>query len=169
MSDLIVLSFKDKHEAYEVRLELSKMQVEHLIALEDAVVVIKNAKGKVRLNQAVNLPIADAVEGSFWGFLIGLLFLSPLLGLVVGTAIGALSGVLSDIGIDDELKRKLGESLQPGSSALFLLVREVTSDKVLERLANHLQNASVLKTSLSKDDEASFEAAFEKAKASVYA
>lgn len=167
MSDLIVLSFKDEHEADEVRLELAKMQVEHLISLEDAVVVVKTEKGKVRLNQAVNLPAAGAASGSFWGFLIGLLFLSPLLGLVVGTATGALSGALTDIGIDDEFMRKLGESLQPGNSALFLLVREVTSDKVLDRLANHLQNASLLQTSLSKDDEASFEAAFEKAKASI--
>lgn len=165
MSTLIVVGFKDRFKAEEVRIALAKMQVEQLITLEDAVVVTKDEQGKVKLNQSVNLTAAGAASGSFWGLLIGLLFLNPLLGVVAGTAGGALSGALGDIGIDDTFMRDLGETFEPGSSALFLLIQKVTPDKVLERLQPYLTDAKILQTSLSKDDEASLQAAFDKAKA----
>jgi uncharacterized membrane protein len=165
VSNLVVVGFKDQHKAEEVRLALARMQVEQLITLDDAVVVTKNEKGKVKLNQAVDLTASGAASGSFWGLLVGLLFLNPLLGVVVGTASGALSGALADIGINDDFMRELGKNFEPGSSALFLLVRQATPDKVLERLQPYLAEAKILQTSLSKDDEASLQAAFEKAQA----
>ncbi len=165
MSNLVVVGFKDKFRAEEVRLALAKLQVEQLITLEDAVVVTKDEQGKVKLNQSVNLTAAGAASGSFWGLLIGLLFLNPLLGFVAGTAGGAASGALADIGIDDNFMRELGQTFEPGSSALFLLIQKATPDKVLERLQPHLADAKILQTSLSKDDEASLREAFEKAKA----
>ncbi len=167
MSSLVVVGFKDQHKAEEVRLALARMQVEQLITLDDAVVVTKNEKGKVQLNQAVDLTASGAASGSFWGLLVGLLFLNPLLGVVVGTASGALSGALADIGINDDFMRELGKNFEPGSSALFLLVRQATPDKVLERLQPYLAEARILQTSLSKDDEASLQAAFDKAKAGI--
>lgn len=165
MSSLVVVGFKDQHKAEEVRLALAKIQVEQLITLDDAVVVTKNEKGKVKLNQAVDLTASGAASGSFWGLLVGLLFLNPLLGVVVGTASGALSGALADIGINDDFMRELAKNFEPGSSALFLLVRQATPDKVLERLQPYLADARILQTSLSKDDEASLQAAFDKAQA----
>nr|WP_232017751.1 DUF1269 domain-containing protein [Cereibacter sphaeroides] len=57
--------------------------------MEDVVVVTRDAEGKVKLHQAVNLTAAGAVGGSFWGLLIGLLFLNPLLGLAVGAGAGS--------------------------------------------------------------------------------
>jgi uncharacterized membrane protein len=151
MSDLIVIAYDDEFKAEEVRLTLAKLQVEHLIELEDAAVVVKNEQGKVKLKQAVNLTSAGAVSGSFWGLLIGTLFLSPLFGAAVGAASGALAGALSDIGVNDDFMRELGESLKPKSSALFVLVRKVTPDKVLAEVAPF--GGKVLKTSLSKDEE----------------
>lgn len=165
VSNLIVIGFKDKFKAEEVRLALAKLQVEQLIALDDAVVVTKDEQGKVKLNQSINLAAAGAASGGFWGLLIGLLFLNPVLGFVAGSAGGAVSGALSDLGIDDNFMRELGQTFEPGSSALFLLVRQATPDKVLERLQPHLADAKILQTSLSKDDEASLQAAFDKAKA----
>ena len=152
MADLIAVSYESQYKAEEVRLELLKLQKQHLIELEDAAVVIKNENGKVKLNQAVNLAAAGAASGSFWGRLIGLLFLSPLLGVAVGAAGGAIGGALSDIGVDDNFMRELGETMQPGSSALFILVRKVTPDKVLDEVAQF--GGKVLRTSLSKDKEA---------------
>ncbi|BFM40951.1 DUF1269 domain-containing protein [Synechocystis sp. LKSZ1] len=151
MSDLIVIAYDDEFKAEEVRLTLAKLQVEHLIEMEDAAVVVKNEQGKVKLKQAVNLTSAGAVSGSFWGLLIGTLFLSPLFGAAVGAASGALAGALSDIGVNDDFMRELGESLKPKSSALFVLVRKVTPDKVLAEVAPY--GGKVLKTSLSKDEE----------------
>ncbi len=71
------------------------------------VVATKNEKGEIKLHQATNLTMAGAVGGSFWGLLIGMIFLNPLLGTAVGAGAGALSGALSDIGIDDKMMKEL--------------------------------------------------------------
>ena len=156
MSDLVVIGFDDEHKAFEMRAELAKLQKEYLITMEDVVVVTKDDTGKVKLHQAVNLTAAGAVGGSFWGMLIGIIFLNPLLGMAVGAGAGAISGKLSDIGIDDKFMKELGETFTPGSSALFVLVRKVTPDKVLEKLKHF--KGRVVKTSLTKDKEEELQA-----------
>jgi uncharacterized membrane protein len=82
--------------------------------------------------QAVNLTAAGAVGGSFWGMLIGLIFLNPLLGAAVGAGAVTISGKLSDIGVDDKFMKELAETFKSGASALFVLVRRATPDEVLE-------------------------------------
>ena len=151
MSDLVVIGFDDEHTAFEMRAALAKLQKEYLIEMEDVVVVTKDDKGKVKLHQAVNLTAAGAMGGTFWGVLIGMLFLNPLLGAAIGAGAGALSGKLSDIGIDDKFMKQLGETLTTGTSALFVLVRKATPDKVLEKLKGF--KGKVLKTSLTADRE----------------
>ena len=151
MSDLVVIGFEDPHEAQEVRLELLKLQREQLIDLEDAVVAVKDADGEVKLHQIHHLAAAGAIGGGFWGALIGVIFLSPLLGLAVGAAAGAVSGALTDVGIDDDFMRDLAATLAPGTSALFVLVREASPEKVLAELEGH--HGKVLRTSLSHDEE----------------
>ena len=157
MSTLAVIGYDDVFKAEEVRLSLIKMQRDYLIDLEDAVVAVKDPSGKVKLHQAVNLTAAGAVRGGFWGSLIGLIFLNPLLGLAVGAGAGAVTGALSDVGIDDDFMKDLAATMKPGSSALFVLVRSMTPDKVLEELKG--TGGSVLKTSLSHEDEAKLQAA----------
>ncbi|OKH26898.1 hypothetical protein NIES593_00540 [Hydrococcus rivularis NIES-593] len=162
MSDLIVVGFNDEFKADEVLVELARMQKEHLVDLEDAVVVVKNQKGKVKIKQTQDLVAVGASGGGFWGLLIGLLFLHPLLGVTAGIIGGALSGALDDIGINDDFIRELGDTLEPGTSALFMLVLKMTPDKVIEELQPF--DGKVLRTSLSKADEDSLKAALEKAK-----
>ena len=151
MSDLVVIGFEDEHTAFEMRAALAKLQKEYLIEMEDVVVVTKDDKGKVKLHQAVNLTAAGAVGGTFWGMLIGLIFLNPLVGAAIGAGAGALSGKLRDIGISDNFMKELGETLTAGTSALFVLVRKATPDKVLEQLKHF--KGKVLQTSLTKDKE----------------
>jgi uncharacterized membrane protein len=153
MSDLVAVMFKDLTTAFEMRAALAKMQTEYLIEMEDTVVVTKDAKGKVKLHQAVNLTAAGASSGGFWGLLIGMIFLNPLLGLAVGVGAGALSGKLSDIGISDPMMKDMAAEFTPGSSALFVLVRKATPDKVLEGLKDFAGKGKVLKTSLKQDSE----------------
>ena len=159
MSTLIVVGYKDIHKAEEVRLQLWKLQRDYLLDLEDAVVVVKDIKGKVKLHQAVNLTSAGAMNGGFWGALIGLIFLNPLLGLAVGASAGAVSGALTDVGIDDNFMKELGATMTPGSSSLFVLLRNPSAapDKVLEELKG--TGGTILKTSLSHEDEAKLQAA----------
>ncbi len=162
MSTLIAVGYDDQFKAEEIRLKLLKMQRDYLIDLEDAVVAVKDAGGKVKLHQAINLTAAGAIGGGFWGSLIGLMFLNPLLGLAIGAAAGAATGALKDLGIDDNFMKELAATLNPGSSVLFVLVRKATPDKVLEEIKG--SGGKVLKTSLSHDDEAKLQAALSAAK-----
>ena len=160
MSNLVVIGFEDEHTAFEMRAALAKMQKEYLIEMEDVVVVTKHEKGKVNLHQAINLTAAGAFGGGFWGMLIGMIFLNPLLGVAVGAGYGALSGSLKDIGISNEFMKDLGETFKPGTSALFVLVRKTTPDKVLDGLKQF--KGRVIKTSLTKDKEDELRAVLEK-------
>ena len=161
MSDLIVVSFPDEQLAFELRAELAKMQKSYLIDIEDIVVVTRDEKGKTKLHQAVNLTGAGAVGGGFWGLLIGMIFLNPLLGAAVGAGAGALSGRFADIGIKDDFMKELAETFKPGCSAVFVLVRKVTGDKVLEGLSAFKGKGKVLQTSLEKDQEETLRAFLE--------
>jgi uncharacterized membrane protein len=154
MSTLVAVIFNDETTAFEMRTALLKMEKEYLIDLEDSVVVTKNAKGRTKLDQAVNLTSAGAVGGGFWGLLLGMLFLNPFLGAAVGAGMGAMSGKLSDIGLNDQMMKDIGQSFTPGTSALFVLIRRATADKVLTGLKDFAGKGKVFQTSLSKDDEA---------------
>lgn len=86
------------------------------------------------MHQTANLTAAGAIRGGFWGSLIGLIFLNPLLGFAVGATTGAISGALTDVGINDDFMKELAATMTPGSSTLFVLVTKATPDKVLEEL-----------------------------------
>lgn len=161
MSSLVVISFPEEQLAFEMRAALAKLQKEYLIEMEDVVVVTKDAKGKVKLHQAVNLTAAGAVGGGFWGMLIGMIFLNPLLGAAVGAGAGALSGRFTDIGIDDSFMKELSEQFKPGCSAIFILVKKATPDKVMAALEQFKGKGRVLQTSLTKDEEDSLRAFIE--------
>lgn len=162
MSNLVVIGYDDPFKAEEVRLMLRKMQKDYLLDMGDAVVAVKDEKGKVKLHQSVNLTAAGALGGGFWGALIGLIFLNPLLGAAVGASAGAISGALTDVGINDKFMKDLAATLKPGSSVLFVLVRKATPDKVLDEVKG--TGGKILKTSLSHDDEAKLQAALSAAK-----
>jgi len=160
MSDLIVIGFKDEFKADEVILDLRKLEREYLINLEDAAIVIRNKDGKVRIKQTQELVTSGALSGGFWGLLFGFIFFNPLLGWAVGAAAGAITGAVTDIGIDDNFIREVGGTIEPGTSAIFFLIRKSTPDKVLEDLSKF--EGKVLKTSLSKEDEAKLQEALTK-------
>jgi uncharacterized membrane protein len=158
MSDLVVFTFKTETGAKEMEDAIIQMQKMQLIQLEDAAYVVRRQDGKVKVKQANSLVGAGALGGAFWGMLIGLLFWAPWLGLAIGAITGAVAGGLSDVGVDDKFIKQVGEEIEPGNSALFLLVVEATWDKVEDELTKF--DANVYKTSLSKEDEAKLKAAF---------
>jgi uncharacterized membrane protein len=163
MSNLVVIAYDDPFKAEEVRTKLRKLQQEYLIDLEDAVVAVKDDQGKVKLGQMYNLTAMGAVSGGFWGALIGLIFLNPLLGLAVGAGAGAASGALADVGINDDFMKELANGFTNNSSALFVLVRKATPDKVLAELQG--TGGKVIKTSLTHEEEEKLQAALTAVKA----
>jgi len=167
MSDLVVFDFDGVGTADEVLTKLRAMQKENLIDLEDACVVVHTEVGKLQVKQAVNLTSLGAAGGASSGMLIGalvgLLVLNPLAGMAVGglagAGFGAIRGSMSDYGINDEFIKNLGKTIPKGSSALFVLVRRSTPDKVLPEIERF--KPRVLKTSLSKKQEEELRAALQ--------
>ena len=165
MSDLVVIAFPTEAKAEEVRQKLLAMQKEYLLELGDAVVAVKDEKGNIKLKQMINTTAAGAVGGAFWGTLIGLIFLMPLAGAALGAASGAVSGALTDLGISNKFMKDTAAAIQPGTAALFVLVRKVTADKVLEGLKG--EGGTVLKTSLDHTKETALQAALASVQAAV--
>jgi uncharacterized membrane protein len=152
MATLVVIDYESEMKAEEVRLALLKMQKGYLIDLADAVVVVRDGQGRVRLRQLYNLTAAGALRGGFWGALLGLLFLNPLFGFAVGAAAGGIAGALTDVGIDDNFMKQLGETLKPGTAALCVLIRQMTADKVIDELQKF--GGALIKTNLCHENEA---------------
>lgn len=165
MADLVVIAFPTEEKAEEVRQRLLALQNEYLIELGDAVIAVKRPDGHVKLNQLVNTTAIGAVSGTFWGTLIGLIFLMPLAGAAIGAASGAISGALTDTGINDKFMKEVAESLQPDNAALFLLIRKFTADKVLADLEG--VGGTVLRTSFDHTQEEALRAALAGVKAAV--
>ena len=152
MSDLVVLAFDTEDGALAMRDAMVNLQKQHIVELEDAAVVIRKEDGKVKVKQAVSLVGQGALGGAFWGMLIGIIFWMPWLGMAMGALGGALGGKLSDTGVDDNFIKEVGEKIEPGHSALFLLVRSATMDKLKEELKDF--HPTIIQTSLSNENEA---------------
>jgi uncharacterized membrane protein len=151
MSNLIAVAYPDVATAERVRGVLVEATKEHLMSLEDAVVVEHREDGKIKLHQSISTTGAGAAGGALWGGLIGLIFLAPLFGMAIGAASGAAAGALTDVGADDSFMKELGARLQPGGAALIVLGQSEARDKVLERVTPY--GGDVIQTSLNQDAE----------------
>jgi len=151
MNKLVAIAYPDTATAERVRAELVEATKERLLQLDDAVVVERQADGKVKLHQAMSTTGGGAAGGAMWGGLIGLLFLVPLFGMALGAASGALAGKFSDVGVDDDFMKKLGASIPEGGAALILLGRSDAPEKVIARVGSY--GGEVIQTSLKPEEE----------------
>ncbi len=151
MSDLIVIGYPDEQTAPRVWDEVRKLENDYLIDLEDAAVVIHKADDKFEIRTAHNPVAGQTFWGLFWGFLVGLIFLVPLFGIAVGAATGAIFGAIEKTNITRDFRDRVRDLVKPGTSAIMLIVRKVTTDKVEDALKPY--GGTVLKTSLTREDE----------------
>ncbi|MEU4088082.1 DUF1269 domain-containing protein [Streptomyces aureus] len=151
MSNLFVVAYDDVATAGQVRDKLFELSKQHLVELEDAVVVERSEDGRIKLHQAVSHTAIGAAGGALWGGVIGLLFLAPLLGAAVGAAAGAAGGAVTDTGINDKFMKDLSQNLRPGAAALFVLVKQAAGDKVIPQIAEF--GGQLVQTSLSQEQE----------------
>jgi uncharacterized membrane protein len=161
MSDLIAITYGDEASGRGAFEELDCLQKMEVLTLEDAALAIKDQKGKVKVKQTLENAHTGsaAVWGGFWGLLIGLLFLAPIFWGLMGALLGAILGKTTDLGIDNKFIEEVGDSLDPGGSALFMLVAKATPDKVIPELQKF--GGTVYQTSLSNEDEANLKKALE--------
>jgi uncharacterized membrane protein len=166
VSTLIAIAYDDVATANQVRDTLFQLQTQHLITLEDAVVVERKQDGKIKLLQARGSTAgAGALGGALWGGLIGLIFFMPFLGAAIGAGTGALAGSAVDGGVNDNFMRQVSEKLTPGKAALFVLVVDSTPEKVLPQVARY--GGEILQTSLSPEAEEHLRDAVQAAHATV--
>jgi uncharacterized membrane protein len=165
MANLVAIAYPDEATAKEVLNTLARLQTEHSIELEDAVIVTRNQDGKVKLHQTTKTAAMGAAGGALWGGLIGLIFLAPLLGMAVGAAAGGAAGALTDVGVDDRFLKELGAKLEPGMAALIVLIHRSTPDKVLPEVKRF--GGEVIQSSLSDEAEAQLRAALSAEPAAV--
>jgi len=151
MSTLVAIAYPDAQTAERVRGELIQATKEHLVELEDAVVVEHQPDGKIKLHQAMSTAGTGAAGGALWGGLIGLLFLAPLFGMAIGAASGAVAGKLTDAGVNDQFMKQLATNLPAGGAALIALGRSDSREKLIERVRPY--GGEVIQTSLDTEDE----------------
>jgi uncharacterized membrane protein len=151
MSTLVAIAYPDTATAEQVRQELVQATKEHLVRLEDAVVVEHQPDGKIKLHQAMSTSGAGAAGGALWGGLIGLIFLAPLFGMAIGAATGALAGKASDVGVNDNFMKELGAKMPAGGAALIALGSTDARDKLIERVRPY--GGEIIQTSLSSEEE----------------
>ena len=151
MSNLFVLGFDNEAEAKSFGEKIGGLVKDRLLVLDDAAMVVRDEKGKPKVEHGKQLVGAGAMGGAFWGMLFGLIFLMPLAGMAIGAAFGALGGKLGSMGLDKAVLEEIGNAIQPGQAGWFLLVRESTKDRVLEELAG--TKARVIRTNVSEEQE----------------
>jgi uncharacterized membrane protein len=154
MSDLIVIGYPDEETAEKVWGELVKLQYDFLVDLEDAAVIRRDRKRNLHVTTPAHHAVAWATfSGLFWGVLIGLIFLFPLAPLVgvAGGIMGAALGAAGNLGVKDDFRQRVQDLVQPGTSAILVIVRKVTPDKFIEAMRPY--GGTVLQTSLPHDAE----------------
>ena len=157
MADLIAIGYDDEETAQKAAEEVYRLADDLVIQPEAVAVIVRDKNGKYKVTTNHH-PVAEGVTwGMFWGVLFGLLFFVPVFGLVIGGVFGTLFGVIEKIGVDKQFQRQVRDMVQPGTSALFLVVDKVTPDKAIEALSKF--GGKVLKSSLSNDAEQQLEEA----------
>lgn len=137
MSELIAIVYPSEQDARAAMATLERLRSTHVIEIEDACYVTRDAAGDLELHQRTSTVRRGAVAGAFLGALVGTFLANPGLGAAAGAGLGALAGRTTDFGIPDELMRALSGELQLGRSALFVLLAEAPPDVLGDELAKH--------------------------------
>jgi uncharacterized membrane protein len=151
MADLIAIGYPDLTTADEAADEARRLAQDLIIQPDAIAVIVRDTDGSYHVNTTHHAVGGGAAWGMFWGFLFGLLFFIPVLGMAVGAGMGALMGKFAKTTIDKQFQDQVRGMLQPGTSALFLMLEKVTPDKAVDAMSKY--GGTVLKTSLSKENE----------------
>ena len=151
MATLVAIGYPDETTATAASLEAQRLTKDLILQPDAIAVIIRDREGKFHVTTNHHAAGGGATWGMFWGFFFGLLFFVPFLGMAVGAGMGALMGKMTKGAIDKQFQSQVRDMLQPGTSALFLIVEQVTTDKAVEALSKF--GGTVLKSSLPKETE----------------
>jgi uncharacterized membrane protein len=153
VADLIVIGYPDEGTADRALTTVEELQRELVLEVDGVAAIVRHSDGKVKVNApgSGSMVGVGALSGVLWGTVLGMLFLVPVLGAVTGGLFGTLFGALSRSGIDESFRERVQERLQPGTSALVIVVENVAPERAVEALSEY--GGEVLQTSLSRDAE----------------
>src|SRR5919108_4596092 len=149
MADLVAIGYPDETTALAAMDEAEHLQHELAIPADAIAAVIRNKEGKIRVVTNHHAVGAGARWGLLWGMLFGILFLVPFLGMAIGAGMGAVMGKIGKNAVDKQFESQVRDMLQPGTSALFMVVEQVTPDRAVAALSKY--GGTVLKSSLSNE------------------
>jgi len=165
--DLIVVGYKGTQRASEVLNELRKLDENWTIDLEDAVSAYRTDDGQLRIDQSVQATRGQGADlGVLVGGMLGALIAAPFTGgmsaaaaataLGAGAATGGLAGAgvgaedatdfKNKYGISDDFIDQVGRVINPGESAVFVLLRTGQPDVVIEKFRGY--GGRILRTNL---------------------
>lgn len=152
MATLVAIGYPDEGTAEQARETAAKLEAELIIQADQIAAISRDAEGKYHVHTVHGGASAGggAVWGGFWGMLFGLLFFIPFAGLAIGAGMGALFGHMGEKGIDKAFQQQVRDYLQPGTSALFMVIEHATPDKAIAALRQY--GGTVIRTSLSEED-----------------
>jgi uncharacterized membrane protein len=156
VADLIAIGYPDETTAIAAQQEAERLAHDLVIQPDAIAAIVRHRDGKFKVHSTAHPVTGGTMYGMFWGLLFGLLFFVPIFGMAVGAGLGALMGKIEKSGVDREFQKQVQDMLQPGTSALFMVVEKVTPDKAVDALSRF--GGTVLKTSLSKEAEAELQA-----------
>jgi uncharacterized membrane protein len=151
MADLIAIGYPDETTADAAAGEARRLAQDLIIQPDAIAVIVRDTDGSYHVHTSHHPVGAGATWGMFWGLLFGVLFFIPVFGMAIGAGMGALMGKVAKTSIDKQFQDQVRDMIQPGTSALFLMLEKVTPDKAVEAMSQY--GGTVLKTSLSKQDE----------------
>ena len=157
MATLVAIGYPDETTATAAADEAQRLTADLIIQPDAIAAISRDKEGKFHVTTNHHAVGGGATWGMFWGLLFGMLFFVPFFGMAIGGGLGALMGKLTQSGIDKAFQDQVRDLLQPGMSALFLVVERATPDKAVEALSRF--GGTVLKSSLSKKAEAELQAA----------
>ena len=152
MATLVAIGYPDQGTAEQARETVAGLEQDLIIQAEQVAAISRDLEGKYHVHTTHGGASAGggALWGGFWGMLFGLLFFIPFAGLAIGAGMGALFGHFGEKGIDKAFQQQVRDYLKPGTSALFMVIDQVTPDKAVAALSQY--GGTVIRTSLSDED-----------------
>ena len=162
MATLVAIGYPDQGTAEQARNTVAELEADLVIQAEQVAAISRDLEGKYHVHTTHGGASAGggALWGGFWGMLFGLLFFIPFAGLAIGAGMGALFGHFGEKGIDKAFQQQVRDYLKPGTSALFMVIDQVTPDKAVAALSQY--GGTVIRTSLSDEDTKRLEEALNK-------
>jgi len=152
MATLVAIGYPDQGTAEQARGTVATLEADLVIQADQVAAISRDLEGKYHVHTTHGGASAGggAMWGGFWGMLFGLLFFIPFAGLAIGAGMGALFGHFGEKGIDKAFQQQVRDYLKPGTSALFMVIEQVTPDKAIASLSQY--GGTVIRTSLSDED-----------------